>query len=69
VRSLTFFRLLPVGSKLLRDWFQRGIKLHEAVFDCGVVLVALSARRLWIRDGGHVLAAELEVRPLVGESR
>src|SRR5579872_302175 len=60
---------LRVRSKFLSYGFQRRIKLHEGVFDRGVVIVALPALRFGQRLRARGVTAKTEVRPLVREMR
>src|SRR6266849_1669162 len=57
-----------VRAELLRYWFQRGIKLHEGMFDGRVVFVTLPAGIFGIGLGRFRAFIEVEIGPLVRES-
>ncbi len=62
------FRSGAIGAEFFRHFLQRGIKLHEGVFDRGVIFVALPARRFRICSSSFCIGVKVEIGPLFGES-
>ena len=62
------FRGGVIGAEFFRHFLQRGIKLHERVFNRGVIFVALPARGFGICSSSFCVCAKIEIRPLFGES-